>query len=721
MLQPQSRQNPNNVVPFQPEVPGPEEWLTEQGLMPAQNPDNTPASERVALVDKFLSDAQRSNSRQAAERYWREADRLVDGMHWSADGAMTKYRLEFQFVANVIYSIKEKLVSMLIEGVPELEYLERSPNHIDIATQLDNFFQHEFERKNWMAALIIALDEAVKHRVGWLKVFWDPRDDGGRGAIRVEPVSNYDLFISEGAMIRDGVLEAKSVIHRMEMTRNKIIGQWKVDPSGEYQQHVNVGRRDQSRPFLDMVRQEAESSRGSMNSAESRSPRYHERKDVEQVYECHYFDDSLVKTQGIDETEDPQLQYPTGRILVTCNGHLLADVKNPSGFCSFVPFVIDPSIDSIYGPSVINQLAGMQMALNKCISQMIEHTERCSNPIMRISSLTQGLNSDSNLGKPGSKVITMEHEGGVDWIAPPSLGIEVKDLIPMMVEFMEIISGVHEVSQGQTSSEARSGIAIQHLQAAAATRTSLKSINYDQGYKTFARNIASLMIDFENKDRQYRFIDEDLMMEQHGTFNAETLVTPTRQEAIAEIYAQMDQLKMQFMNIQRYRSGEEAQMLMEYYAAEYQALQRKVYEIQAMPAHDLVSFDVRIQTGTRGMTQAARSSQGMILHELDIITDASLLKILKVPNAWKMLKLKADENKAIAEAQAQRAQEEIALQRQTIDAEHEDAMELAELEGEFKIIVAKIQAALRKEQMRQSNSASKSKSTSKSKSKSKKK
>ena len=693
---------------LQPQQIDPEQWLVSEGRLPARNPDNTPPAERAALVKKFLRESENSESRQEALRYWGEADRLTKGYHWSdmVTGS-ADYQLDFHFVANLVYSIKEKLVSLLVEGIPELEFLERNPNQTEFAVQMDNFFRHEWERHNWMAALVIALDEAIKHRTGWLKVFWDTRADGGRGAARIEPVSNYDLFLHEGAMIRDGQLQSKYILHRMDKTRNEIIGQWKVDPSGEFQRHIGqeTGQQDPSRPFLDAVRDEANTMRGGTSSSESRPPRYRERKEVFQVYECHYQDDKLIKSAGTDSTEPAQLQYPAGRVLIECNGHLLHDGPNPSGFCMFVPFTVDPSIDDIYGPSIVNQLAGMQMALNKCISQAIEHTERCSNPVLKISSLSKSLNQDSEIGAPGSRIVTMEGESGASWMEPPALGVEVKEILALMIELMENVSGVHEVSQGETS-PARSGIAIERLQAAAATRSNLRSINFDQGLKTFARNICSLFVDYVDEDRQYRFLDEDSMMEQHGTFNAKALVTPTRRDRIGQLQDQMLQIRSDFMNIVQYRSGEEAEMLQEYYIYQLEELQREIYSVQALPAHDLVSFDVRIQTGTRSMTQAARESRAFMLFELDIITEASLLKLLQVPNAHKMLYLKAEERKAMAAAQTQQLEQKLALATEGAEAEHDNELELEELKGQFDIIVAKIQAKAAEVRASQRSSAS---------------
>ena len=68
------------------------------------------------------------------------------------------------------------------------------------------YVSHEWERNNWLSVFGIALKQMVSHSTSFLKIFWDIHGDGGRGTVKVEAVSNYDLFNDEGAMIRDGKL-----------------------------------------------------------------------------------------------------------------------------------------------------------------------------------------------------------------------------------------------------------------------------------------------------------------------------------------------------------------------------------------------------------------------------------------------------------------------------------------------------------------------------------
>lgn len=625
------------TIPSSNYVPRPEDALVDAGKMRPVNPDNTPLDERVSMVMRFKEESESSAVRQEALKVWQEADRLLRGSQWKGQESQLS-ESGIGFVINKVYSIVEKLVSLLIENIPELEILPRNPDMVTLAEGLDNYVRHEYDRKNWITAFGIALKEAIAHKTSFLKVWWDPSDDGGRGSVRVDPISNYDLFLHDGAMIRDGQLQSKYIIHRMNKSKNEILGRWGVDPTGEYQRMAGVNS-SRSKPsnvtnFVDGMRDERRlGGGGSSTGGASRSPHHQERKDTLELYECHYQDDSLILSEGYSERPVHKLKYPSGRIITVCNGMVINDVPNTAGFCMFVPLTTDPSVDSIYGPSVVSHLSGVQFALNKGFSQIVEHTERCSNPTLQISSATQGLNQDSNIRRPGARVVTAETEGGISWVDPPPLGPEVMQLINIALEIFEDISGVYEVSQGNTSPQARSGVAIERLQGAAKTRSNLRLTFTDQGIITVVRNACSLFLDNVKEDRQYRFLDEDTFNEQFGIFNASREVYPTRRAEYMKVQQQMDDAMYKLAVLSRTDPIRTAQ-LKPIVMQELAMLEQKKYEIAALPAHDLVSIDVRIQTGTRFMTKQQLAETSLILYEQKLLTPQTLLKALDYPG-WR--------------------------------------------------------------------------------------
>lgn len=705
MLQPgiPTSNTPNMIISDDMMNMSPEEWLVATGRAEPTNPELTPPDERPQMVTKFYEDSKSSKTRSEAVMMWQEADRLLKGKQWVGhEDKLSKYSIAF--VINKIFSVLEKMKSMLIESIPEIEILPRQENMNAIAEGLDNFFKHEYDRNNWLIAIENAIEEAIKHRTAFLKVFWDSEDDAGRGAVRLDFVSNYDLFLHEGAMIKDGELQSKYIIHRMDKTRNEIIGKWGVDPTGEYQRHLGFDRPQVRKPsngtnFIDAVRDEMKLGQGGVSGSgtASRSPSYNEKKGTFEVLECHYLDDSLVKTEGYGERKRFQRQYPNGRVITVCNGYVLHDGPNPNGFCMFVPLSTAPNANEIYGPSVINHLSGVQFAVNKSFSQIFEHTERCSNPVMQMSSLTQGLNQDSNLGDPGSRVVTGEGEGGVGYIVPPPLGGEVEKLLMICFEIIEDISGVYEVSKGESKGD-QSGVAITELKASAQTRSNLRMLNIDQGVKIVVRNVCSLFLDNVKDDRQYRFMDEDTMAEKFGTFNAREMTYPSREQKIMEIQAQIDDARYKISVVSRL-DPIRANMLLPEVQKEIGELEEEKLQTAILPAHDLVSIDVRIQVGTRSITKQQLINTVMVLYELQLVPPQFVLKIIGLPGWRDAFRMQQEMQAQQSQAEQQMIAQQFDLEKAKIDIEHADEMELVELKGSIDIVIEKmrLEAATRRE------------------------
>ncbi|RKU06263.1 hypothetical protein C6501_19305 [Candidatus Poribacteria bacterium] len=91
MLQNIGAQTSPNFIPMTPE-----EWLVQQGKMRGVNPDETSADERVSLVMKFKAESEKSARRQEYYQMWADADRLVDGRHWTGHtNKLSEYQIGF--------------------------------------------------------------------------------------------------------------------------------------------------------------------------------------------------------------------------------------------------------------------------------------------------------------------------------------------------------------------------------------------------------------------------------------------------------------------------------------------------------------------------------------------------------------------------------------------------------------------------------------------------
>ena len=438
-------------------------------------------------------------------------------------------------------------------------------------------------------------------------------------------------------------------------------------------------------------------------------------------------DDELVETEEFDDVqrEGSKLKYPNGRILTICNGRLLYDAPNLLGFFPFVPITERPTISEIYPPSTINHLVEPQREYNTRRSQISDHAELCSNPIKVITAMA-AIEQDSHLNKPGSVLVSMDGQspdGGIRFLEPPPLGREVGEGVAMAHQDIDEISGMHEVNRGEDPTQARSGIAIQHLQQSGKTRTSMHSDNNDVGLIQVYYNAISMYLDFVDESRKYRFTDPESMDQKFGEFSPQTHILPNRQSRIMELEAQIQELDAEKgLAEEQNVSEEELTEVIASIDAMIEQLLEEIDTVEQMPASDLVSFDISIQTGTRHLSLQALASMVISLYEMRVITAQTLLQRLRFPGWQKALQLKQEEQVAIARAQQEVEEIEFERQRQLnrekndqmVDLEreradtkveteevstdgdvrlqqekHDDDLELERLKGEVQLQVAK--------------------------------
>lgn len=659
------------------------------GRIPYDQPDTTPENQLVEMVYRFKRESEQSEKRREARNWWEESDRLIRGEHWHG---LDKFKADWQqkLIINKVYPIWEKAVSMQVEGLPHLEIVPRMPHHDTFSEEVDNFVRYEWDRNGWTAVIASVLKKVVPHTVGFIKVYWDRHGDGGRGCVKLEPISNYDLFLPENATIRDGKLVAKTRIHRFHMTRAEILSAYQRDPEGEYDDAMagrhnlaqnNAQRPPMNKPGMSSLQTDNELNIGtsyypgtgggvSGMSGEARSDSAPVRKDGYEVLECHYYDDTRVEYPNFDDAlaVEPELKYPHGRIITVANGRLLLDIPNPLSFDPLVPLSDDPDMDSIYNPSVINQLQQPQMELNKLRSQVCDHNELCANPIMAIDS-NANLTQDTVTNQPGQRIVVRfmpNGNPGVVWIEPPRMSSEVFTGIGMAEQDMDEISGHHEVNRGEEPSDRASGIAIQALQSEGRTRANLRGMFLDEGIKTIVRNVISCYVDFVTEDRKFKFRDPSSLDMQWGSFDPQAQIMPARELELLPFREQIQDLQGELINAEMV--GGATPDIVQDIDSKIKMLEERIRLIQEMPGHEFVQFDIAIQTGTRNLTQQAQSAMAIQLFELGILPRQTVLQSLDWPGWQKALMLKMQEEEAVAKAQAEAEtlafERELALERE---------------------------------------------------------
>ena len=712
--------------------------LAAQNKIPRDNPDDTQDDERVQLVTRFKREAEQSERRRNAVKRWQEADRFIDGEQWKTPEGATDSANRRQLTINRVFAVQETRVALMTENLVNVEVLPRDAADDTFAKQLDGFLLHEWERQGWTSVFAVTLWQASSHSTGFVKTYWDIHAEGGRGAVKLEPVSNYDLFIDEKARIRDGKLVSKYVVHRFEMTRNQILAIYNMDiiesPPETPRQVMPRGGDPMTSGLLgdeatDTIFLTGKPS-STATSDDSRAPDYYASDDTYEVLECWYMDDERTETEEFDDVQRPQtrLKYPNGRIITICNGRLLYDAPNELGFFPFVPITERPTLREIYPPSTIYHLIQPQQEYNRRRSQIADHAELCCNPIMILSG-TAAVEQDSHLHQPGSVIVSMDGhspDGGIRFLQPPALGKEVAEGIALAHQDIDEISGMHEVNRGEEPSQARSGVAIQHLQQSGRTRTSWHSDNNDVGFRQVYQNVISMYLDFVDEPRKYRFTDPETLEQEFGEFDPQAHMLPNRQSRIQELLMQIQELEGQKLMAAESVPAEEVEAIEGQIDQQILMLAHEIEVVEQMPASDLVSFDISVQTGTRHLSQQALASLVIQLYEMGIITAQTLLKRLEFPGWAKAIQLKNEEQAALARAQQEveeiqferdrqlqreKNDQMLALEKERADTQiekeevstegeiefqkekHEDDLEIERLKGEVQLRIAKARAA----------------------------
>lgn len=668
------------------------EFLSETGRISRDQPDNTRLDERVEMVMRFKHEAEECALRKKALGWWRESDRLLSGNHWDLDDD-EEGDYHNRHVVNLIYPMREKLASLMIERLGQTQVLSRNAYEQAVAENIDNYLLHEFENNNWLFPLAVACKKAIDHGVAWIKAYWDFHGDGGIGTMRLEPVSNYDFLWHDGAMIKEGEMVTKYALHCFEKTRSEILSIYDKDPEGEYEEMMGSGGWNRDGPEvngrLSGLQRANELGIGKSrpigafgSGMESQDPNDSARKDTYEVIECWYQDDTRVEGPEFEFMETggvPPLKYPHGRVITVCNGRVMFDEPNPLGYFPFIPLCVSADPESLFLPSDINQCAGPQMELNKRRSQVTDHTELCSNPKMVVSRFSQ-IQQETPTNDPGTVIISNDSEGrdmGVKWLVPPPLGREVFELIAMCKQDIDEISGVHEVNRGDVPAQARSGVAIERLQMEGMTRTNMRSLFFDQGIKTLYRCIISSYLDNVSEERQFRFTDPTTLADEYGTFDPQAMVLPKRELRIEELQDQIVEFEYQleFMELNQLPELEDVGP---YLMAEIQRLNREIQAVWEMPTHELISFDIRIATGMRNLSKSSQASLAMELKQMDVITDEDLLKVLDFPGWMAMIRKKQEQTAAMIEAEEQAIDDQLEDQIEIMEDEQDHELEMQE-------------------------------------------
>ena len=169
-------------------------------------------------------------------------------------------------------------------------------------------------------------------------------------------------------------------------------------------------------------------------------------------------------------------KYPKGRVIICAPvlGLILEDKENPYDTGNF-PFFIFKDIDvpgQFWGEGEVKWLLSPQQEMNDLYNQIIDNAKHTAN-MQWIIDKNAGIPKGEITNRPGL-IIRKNPNSEVRRDSPPSMPMYVHQMIDTLKSDIEVISGVHDVTRGQTPTGIQSAAAIVALQEAAQIRVRLK-------------------------------------------------------------------------------------------------------------------------------------------------------------------------------------------------------------------------------------------------------
>lgn len=228
-------------------------------------------------------------------------------------------------------------------------------------------------------------------------------------------------------------------------------------------------------------------------------------KTTSQVLVLEIWCRDYTEIEGLDDSgnKTTQQKFPLGRVITIAPdlSIVLEDKPNPYETGRF-PFFLFKDIDvpfQFWGEGDVKWLLSPQKAINDLQNQVIDNAKHTANA-QWILDKNCGIAKNEITNRAG--LIIRKNPGTeVRRESPPAMPMYVSEAITRMENSIETISGVHDITKGQTPTGIESGTAIQILQEAAQTRLRLKITIYEEALSELGSEWLARIKQFWKQDR----------------------------------------------------------------------------------------------------------------------------------------------------------------------------------------------------------------------------
>ena len=159
----------------------------------------------------------------------------------------------------------------------------------------------------------------------------------------------------------------------------------------------------------------------------------------------------------------------------------------------------------LYGYSLVEQLAPMQISINRLFASVEQNAWLSGNPI-----LVQKDGRRTNItNRPGEKIEVNDPNQDVRWLVPPSISQQHIEVINKLIEEMERISGMSAIVRGSAPEGRPSEGVVNTVQDSAFVRIRQRLRNFERYLRSSALLQAALVTQFYDRERTMSRIGDD--------------------------------------------------------------------------------------------------------------------------------------------------------------------------------------------------------------------
>jgi len=198
-------------------------------------------------------------------------------------------------------------------------------------------------------------------------------------------------------------------------------------------------------------------------------------------------------------TSYQHLTFASNKIL-TFDRETKYDIGEPP----FFDIVNYPNPNSPWGTGEPDQIEQMNLAIDVILSEAVDAAIMAGNPPLKISKDVEQANPAGIVIKAGKTIVVPTRASVIEWMQSWQMPQYMQALPVMLADFINTISGVHDVSQGRRPGQVTAASAIQKLQDAAQSRVRYKVKSSMRGpikhlYQLLLRYIAENVTDERSK------------------------------------------------------------------------------------------------------------------------------------------------------------------------------------------------------------------------------